>query len=231
MRSAATFGFHPVARRHLAACALFGLLLFLISGALYAQHRQREWVLRREQALHRLNVATELISREVHRVRADALYLANRSVLRRFVSGVDSQRTSLIEDFVLFVQQKELYDQLRLLDLDGHEVIRINYEDRTATSVDVKSLQDKSDRYYFQEATSLQDGEIFVSEFDLNVEHGRIEHPVKASNPIFDSRSGYLKIDRWLSRLKLFGRGIAALSWLNRLFRETRYCYGMMATS
>ena len=40
-------------------------------------------------------------------------------------------------------------------------------------------MQDKSDRYYFRDATSLRVGEVFVSDFDLNLERGQIEKPLK----------------------------------------------------
>ncbi|MCA9217401.1 MAG: hypothetical protein KDB27_30240, partial [Planctomycetales bacterium] len=146
---------------------------------LYFQSRQREWALRREQAQHRLNIAYELISREVQRVRSDSTYLASRDELRRFVSGDESVRNKLENDFMLFVQQKELYDQLRVLNLDGREILRVNFPDGKAAAVSADKLQDKSGRYYFQEARTLLPSEIFVSEFDLNEEHGTIERPFK----------------------------------------------------
>lgn len=166
-------------KRQAAACATFGLLLASIIGTLYVQHRQREWVLRQEQAQHRLDIVFELISREVKRVRADAMYLANRNAVRRFVAGDSSRADELTHDFIQFVQEKELYDQIRLLDLSGRETLRVNLAGDSAQAVDQHALQDKADRYYFQEALSLRRGELFVSEFDLNLEHGRIERPLK----------------------------------------------------
>ncbi len=169
----------PLLKRQLAACAMFGVLLAGIIGALYFQHRQREWVLRREQAQHRLDIAYELVSLEVDRVRSDATYLANRSTVRQFVSGDESTRGNLEADFALFVEKKGLYDQLRVLDLDGHETIRVNLRGQKASAVESDELQDKADRYYFRASTALRPGEIFVSDFDLNVEHGSIEKPFK----------------------------------------------------
>lgn len=158
---------------------MFGTLLAAIIAALYFQHRQREWVLRREQAQHRLDIAYELVSLEVERVRSDATYLANRSTVRKFVAGQEAIRKELERDFALFVEKKGLYDQLRLLNLDGHETIRVNLNGQTAWAVEPESLQDKADRYYFRASLALQPGEIFVSDFDLNVEHGSIETPFK----------------------------------------------------
>ena len=169
----------PLLKRQLAACAMFGALLATIIGALYFQHRQREWVLRREQAQHRLDIAYELVSREVDRVRSDATYLANRSMVQRFVSGDESTRGKLEADFALFVEKKGLYDQLRVLDLNGYETIRVNLRGQTASAVGSDELQNKADRYYFRASKTLRPGEIFVSDFDLNVEHGSIEKPFK----------------------------------------------------
>lgn len=182
---------HSLLKRQAAACATFGLLLTSIIAALYLQHRQREWVLRSEQAKHRVDVAFELISQELNRVRADAMYLANRNAVRQFVSADTSGRDELLADLMQFVLQKEKYDQIRLLDLSGRETLRINFEGDTAKTVDENELQDKSDRYYFQEALSLRRGELFVSEFDLNLEHGAIEQPLKPVirfvTPVYDT--------------------------------------------
>ncbi len=67
--------------------------------------------------------------------------------------------------------------QVRFLSEDGLERVRV---DRTAVGarvVPAGELQDKSDRYYVQEAMSLPPGAIFVSPLDLNIEFGRIEQP------------------------------------------------------
>lgn len=67
--------------------------------------------------------------------------------------------------------------QIRILDLSGHEVIRIDRVGHRVLASPEGQLQDKSGRYYFEAAQSLQSGEIYVSKLDLNVEHGQIEVP------------------------------------------------------
>ena len=42
-----------------------------------------------------------------------------------------------------------IYDQIRFIDLEGNEVIRVNYETDGAILVDKDDLQNKKDRYYF----------------------------------------------------------------------------------
>jgi signal transduction histidine kinase len=65
------------------------------------------------------------------------------------------------------------------LDTSGREVIRVNFREERAEVVAENELQAKADRYYYRDAMKLEPGEVFVSEFDLNVEHGQIERPLE----------------------------------------------------
>ncbi|BES64078.1 sensor domain-containing diguanylate cyclase [Gottschalkiaceae bacterium SANA] len=76
-------------------------------------------------------------------------------------------------------KSKELYDQIRYLDDEGHEQIRINFEAGNPRIVMEDELQDKSQRYYFIESAKLKQDEIYMSLLDLNVENGKVEWPVK----------------------------------------------------
>lgn len=168
-------------KRQAAACVLFAGVLAAILAALTLQHRQREWDLRREQVSHRLELAYDLLTREWSQVASDAYYLSSRPSASQMATGDSSGREELAADLRLFAEQMRHYDQLRMLDFEGHETVRINYRNGRARVVADHRLQDKSQRYYFQAAQSLAPGELFVSEFDLNLEHGRIEHPL---NPV-----------------------------------------------
>lgn len=90
----------------------------------------------------------------------------------------DIQTTgALTEDFLSFLRTSTLFDQIRLLNMDGQEVIRANYNNGNPALA--TTLQNKSDRYYFREGLKLKRGEVYVSPFDLNIENGRIEQPEK----------------------------------------------------
>jgi diguanylate cyclase (GGDEF)-like protein len=69
-------------------------------------------------------------------------------------------------------------------------VVRVNYNDDRPEIVDEEWLQSKKGRYYFDGIFQLSRHEIFVSPFDLNVERGRIEIPLKPTlrfgTPVFD---------------------------------------------
>ncbi|MFY9461509.1 MAG: ATP-binding protein [Aquabacterium commune] len=67
--------------------------------------------------------------------------------------------------------------QIRLLDQDGHERVRVDRRPQGVFVATKEQLQDKRDRYYFREALQRPAGALFVSPLDLNVEHGVVEWP------------------------------------------------------
>jgi hypothetical protein len=85
-----------------------------------------------------------------------------------------------------------MYDQIRLLDERGMEVVRVDLIRETPVILPGERLQDKSERYYFRDSFKLGRGEVFMSPLDLNVENGRIERPLKPmirfGTPVFDGQ-------------------------------------------
>jgi PAS domain S-box-containing protein len=78
-----------------------------------------------------------------------------------------------------FTRENTIYDQVRFLDTNGVEMIRVNWVDNQTHVVPQNELQDKSNRYFYQEALALKKDEIYISKFDLNMEYGTIELPKK----------------------------------------------------
>jgi PAS domain S-box-containing protein len=96
-------------------------------------------------------------------------------------------------DLAGFTRFRTLYDQVRVLDISGQEIVRIELNTNSPTIAPLQELQNKKDRYYFQETFALDKGQIFVSPFDLNKEHGKIEEPYKPvirfGTPLFDNQN------------------------------------------
>ena len=71
--------------------------------------------------------------------------------------------------------------QLRYLDENGMEIVRIDRDSDKSIAylVSKNKLQNKRERYYFKESENLKIGEFWYSKLDLNVEHGKIEEPLK----------------------------------------------------
>ena len=89
-----------------------------------------------------------------------------------------------------------LYDQIRILDMTGMEVVRVDYENEYASPLVVpdQDLQDKSNRDYFPICRDLPKDGIYISRLDLNVENGQVEIPytpvIRICSPIIDSHGG-----------------------------------------
>jgi hypothetical protein len=88
------------------------------------------------------------------------------------------QDRSEVEGFLAGIARTlRRYDQLRIIDLDGQELARIDDRGGVARVVPADELQNKASRYYVAETLALAPGEIYVSPLDLNIEQGEIEVP------------------------------------------------------
>ncbi len=172
----------------LAELVIFIILLGLVL-AIYRQDVVNQRFLLSQEAEHVVDLQNELLLSELHGVQSDLLYLADQELLQEFLSDKESTRVKLEKEYINFAQRKDLYDQIRFLDTAGQELVRVNYHAGEAESVPHDKLQSKASRYYFRQSLSLTKDEVFVSPFDLNIEHGEIEQPIQPvirfATPVF----------------------------------------------
>lgn len=115
-------------------------------------------------------------------VAADLKVLAQNPLLTTLPAGgvAERGRLGLASEFMVeLLRNKPAYDQARFLDLRGREVIRVDRQRGVPRAVAAAELQDKSQRYYVRDAMELGPGEVYISLFDLNVEHESLELPIK----------------------------------------------------
>jgi PAS domain S-box-containing protein len=139
-------------------------------------------------------LAAEALAHDFHAAITDLLLLADSGSLRRALeTGLKEDFTAAAAEFQNVAEKKRVYDQIRYIDPEGKEILRINFDGAEAWIVPDEDLQSKVDRYYFHETIDLAPETVFVSPFDLNVEDGRIEVPhkptVRFGTPVFDSGS------------------------------------------
>mgnify|MGYP003893461731 CR=1 FL=1 len=77
------------------------------------------------------------------------------------------------------------FSQLRYIDKNGFEKIRVDNKDGEYVVYNSNDLQDKSDRYYFIDAMKLGYDEVYITKMDLNIEYGEIENVGTKENPIY----------------------------------------------
>ena len=138
----------------------------------------------------------EQLRYDIKTITSDLLFLAHQHDTDSLFAADGSIRQAtaakLLKDFMHICETKGIYNQVRILDADGMEALRVNYDGKHASIVPKQELQAKGHRYYFQDTFKLDRNAIYVSPLDLNVEHGAIEHPLKPTlrfaTPIFDQK-------------------------------------------
>lgn len=98
-----------------------------------------------------------------------------------FVSGLQDEsgvnRVLVAEVFSRFGLTAKNFLQVRWVDDQGLEQVRVNFSGQEAISTESSQLQDKSGRYYVEEAKKVVPPDIYISPVDLNVEKGEIVEP------------------------------------------------------
>ncbi|MES9992075.1 MAG: diguanylate cyclase [Candidatus Thiodiazotropha sp.] len=142
-----------------------------------------------------INQITKQISLAFIEIHSDLLYVIEQQELHELNSESTRQAAilSLHESWKSLALQRKRYDQIRYLDANGMEQIRINYNDGNPLIVSADKLQSKKYRYYFTESISKSPGAIYSSPLDLNIENKQIELPLKPTirfaSPVTDSNN------------------------------------------
>jgi hypothetical protein len=171
-------------------------LLVIVNGIIwraYTMLNDQQWTQWVMQAERGLDAASLTFKRERNNLHSDLLLLANSPTLKAALDELTADRLDrLAAEWEVHAAILRRYDQIRWLDSQGKERLRINLTPQGATRVSDSQLQDKSHRYYFKEAITLPAGHIYASPIDLNIEHGEIDRPYKPmlrlAAPVTNSR-------------------------------------------
>ena len=183
------------------------LIILLIYFVDYQSTINSNWQAMKKQQVSAIEAGRLALDADISQVIADVKILA--SDFNVFSAINHDVKTSLETQFLFFSQNKPRYDQIRYLNNQGMEVIRV---DRNANGYSLLKrktlLQDKSSRYYFKQASKLARNNIYISSIDWNVENGKIEKPLKPTirfaMPVFDKqhqRQGVVVVNYLASEL------------------------------
>lgn len=117
----------------------------------------------------------------------DLFYLRDSSTLQALIDSLNADSTllestaiaNLENDFLAFSKHKKIYYQVRFLDANGMEVVRVDRNQGESAIVPKNRLQNKKSRYYFADTAKLGHGKLMISPLDLNREHGEVERPLR----------------------------------------------------
>lgn len=176
---------------------VYFLIIFLPFGIVFSLiHKEYDDALQSavlaEQQWHIKHAHTELSS-DLKEAISDVRLLSRRPILQAFFTdrkGINKDQIEKLFSDVLETSPR--YDQIRLLDLMGNELIRVDYHNHAAEVAQPESLQNKAQRYYFDDISQLENDQLYMSPLDLNVEQGQIEEPfipvIRVATPVLDSQ-------------------------------------------
>ncbi|MEJ2427226.1 MAG: hypothetical protein P8101_22915 [Candidatus Thiodiazotropha sp.] len=149
---------------------LFVPVSILLAGVFFAFSSQTEkyelqaTLIREETAMRSANDLTSLVFMQSL---SDLFVLAEGEVLKTYLHDKSPDNwIRVAREFSLFARRKPKYQQLRLINLEGKEEIRVNNMREGQVIVPRSALQNKSGRYYFQDSVKLEQGEIYISPLD-----------------------------------------------------------------
>jgi PAS domain S-box-containing protein len=218
------------------------LLCALLTILYYTGIRHERAVLEAEEKSH-IRLGHELITNDFKSVMSDLLFLTKQHELIQFLEqGEEFNLNALKQSYLLFSEQKGVYDQVHFLDNNGIETVRVNLKNGKSYIVPEDELQHKEHHYYFKESLGYNKGEVYLSPFDLNVERGEIEKPAKSvirfATPIFDKSGkkqgvlilnylGSVLVENFLKAFATFNEDISFLNskgyWLHSVDPENEF--------
>jgi len=133
----------------------------------------------RIESENRLEIAQKEFSSSLRAVERDIALLAESPTVINFLLKEESYgKEDLISLFKQYLKTRDEYFQIRLIrESDGMELVRLEKKDSLILSVAEDSLQEKSTRDYYIEARSLENGELYLSDINLNRERGELSIP------------------------------------------------------
>lgn len=98
---------------------------------------------------------------------------------KNFIKFITTNKNNPKELFLTLIKSLPTVSQIRYIDKNGDEIIRVDNENNKRFIVSKKNLQNKKNRYYFKEISSLNTIKMWYSKIDLNMEHGKIIEPIE----------------------------------------------------
>lgn len=140
-----------------------------------------------------LSEGTGVLNRHLATLRGNLQFLIQQPLLSDVLADPSTEhKEALGKLFIEFARSTALYDQIRWLDEQGAEQVRVDWLGGSPVMRGHTQLQNKASYYYFVETMGLDQGSFYLSRFDLNKENGVVERPFKptlrSAEPVFDGQ-------------------------------------------
>lgn len=182
------FGRHIAIRQRFSAILLTGLIISLICIAGYFSYKKDAAFNEIEQlAYSSLNSKYELLTNDIDSKKRDLRFLHNTPAIQGIINASQSNnrtkenewRQQLSSVFKSYVESNQDILQVRFIGKanNGKELVRVDRHHGRIYVYPRGKLQEKGNRQYFTSSAKLAPNEIYISEIDLNIEHGKFEYP------------------------------------------------------
>jgi diguanylate cyclase (GGDEF)-like protein len=167
-------------------------LVIAVSATLYYTEVKAERKILTSRENYNIVQQQEIIKTTFKSIVSDLMVVASHHEMPQILEDHENvDFTPLAKEFLAFSRFKLTYDQVRFLNHLGMEMVRVNLNNGDPVIVPEEHLQLKRNRYYFRDIFQLEEGYVFVSPFDLNIERGEVERPLKPiirfGLPVFNS--------------------------------------------
>ncbi len=168
-------------RYHTLILFILGLVISCLLGLLIYKNNINKYIDNIIQEQQRDITQSQVIfSHEIANMKQTIQLLHNApSVSKSLAANSQLNKPLANELFVSFIHTFDSLMQVRWLDSEGKEQVRVDGRDGEAFITTEHLLQDKKHRYYFTEGIKAPKGEVFLSPLDLNIENGKMEVPYR----------------------------------------------------
>lgn len=150
-----------------------------------------------EHESSRVSMQEHAILNVFRNIMSDLEVVSLHSDLKQILSPENSvefaqYKQDLGGEFLAFIQHKNIYDQLSVLNKHGMEIIRVEKTVESEQLTPTEKLQNKANRPYFMAAVQGMPEAIYVSPISLNFDNYQVEKPyepvIQLSMPLADKK-------------------------------------------
>jgi PAS domain S-box-containing protein len=157
----------------------FGLLLIGIFSVYYHFDVSIKRMKFNQQELYQLNIHKQNITKIIESISIDLnIFFKHYQFMFERGNSLYDEDNEIVHEMLMYCSSKLNYNQLRILDMQGMEIKRVNCKKGQPQFVSKQQLQDKSQQEYYLNALKLKVGEVYVSPLSLNIEHGKVQTPI-----------------------------------------------------
>lgn len=161
---------------YLSILLIFLLFTFFSTIFLFElDHKKSDLILESEYKLENKYLEFKIFPRNVGN---DLFFLSKLSSFKSFINSnisSDVLKFNVENDFKNFLGENDIFYQVRFIDNNGIEKIKIQNKNSVLEIIDNSKFQNKSHKDYFINTIKLNQREVYMSKLDLNVEYGEFD--------------------------------------------------------